>query len=183
MLGTSAQLFDQMVRLVQEYNTDFALCPMFRPNISTSLMACSYNWWLVGNCPIKWWDKHVLGTMGERIIAKWLGHCGFVLLDHNLRLAHGEIDLGVKRNELYSAVEVRTRLDSRSSFSDDCSKLFPPLKLSRCLTAGKLWASRYNSELHSLLAVACIVEPENAFRAAIAITAFDWLNGEHAVLN
>lgn len=50
-----------------------------------------------------------LGRWGEAVAADFLTRKGYTLLAHNLRTAHGEIDLLARQGETLVFVEVKTR--------------------------------------------------------------------------
>lgn len=54
-------------------------------------------------------DKQFLGKLGEEIVAKYLKRNGYTIVEKNYKNKFGEIDLIVKKDEILSFVEVKTR--------------------------------------------------------------------------
>lgn len=58
-------------------------------------------------------SRQVLGKMGEEIAVRYLQQKGYVIIDRNVRLRVGEIDVVAKDDDTLVLVEVRTRRSAR----------------------------------------------------------------------
>lgn len=54
-------------------------------------------------------DKQNLGKLGEEIVAKYLKRNGYKIVEKNYKNKFGEIDLIVKKDNMLSFIEVKTR--------------------------------------------------------------------------
>lgn len=54
-------------------------------------------------------DKQNLGKLGEEIVAKYLKRNGYKIVEKNYKNKLGEIDLIVKKDNMLSFIEVKTR--------------------------------------------------------------------------
>ena len=60
-----------------------------------------------------------LGARGERLAADYLGRAGLVIMDRNVRLKAGEIDLVARDGDETVFVEVKTRVGDAESTPDE----------------------------------------------------------------
>ena len=60
-----------------------------------------------------------LGARGERLAADYLGRAGLVVVDRNVRLGAGEIDLVAREGDETVFVEVKTRVGDDESTPDE----------------------------------------------------------------
>ena len=56
--------------------------------------------------------NQALGTLGERVAARWLAQNGWWVLHRRFRNGHRDIDLVAQRNGLVAFVEVKARSDN-----------------------------------------------------------------------
>jgi len=77
------------------------------------------------------------GQLGEERAARYLQHQGFTILDRNIRLGRGELDIIAQRGDLIVFVEVKAHR------SRDASLLaMHPDKCARLQSAAETWLSR-----------------------------------------
>ncbi len=60
-------------------------------------------------------SKQKLGEWGENLAANWLEKQGYILLEKNYSSPPGEIDIVVRRNDVLSFIEVKTRTGNPGS--------------------------------------------------------------------
>ena len=80
-----------------------------------------------------------LGCLGEDLAAKHLAALGWAVLERNVRLPGGEIDLVAREGDELVLVEVRTRSESRLQ---EASDTVGPEKLRRLVRAGRTYVAR-----------------------------------------
>ena len=79
-----------------------------------------------------------LGCLGEDLAAKHLAALGWAVLERNVRLPGGEIDLVAREGDELVLVEVRTRSESRLQ---EASDTVGPEKLRRLVRAGRTYVA------------------------------------------
>lgn len=83
------------------------------------------------------------GIAGEEAAETWLAQSGYLILERNLRLARGEIDLVAQRGDTLAFIEVKTSSGSRGAPEDRVT----PQKQSRITSAATAYLSRHPSSL------------------------------------
>lgn len=81
------------------------------------------------------------GRFGEDVAAKYLTSRGFRILDRNVRVGHGEIDILAKDGDELVFVEVRTR---GKGWLMSAEESVGPRKLSHIIAAGRGWTEGHN---------------------------------------
>lgn len=64
--------------------------------------------------------KKYLGKIGEEIALRYYQSLGYRLLGKNFFTRYGELDLIFERNNLYLAVEVKTRTNYKFGAAEEC---------------------------------------------------------------
>ena len=80
-----------------------------------------------------------LGRLGEDLAARHLTSLGWTVLERNVRVPRGEIDLVAREGDELVLVEVRTRSESRLQ---EASDTVGPEKLRRLVRAGRNYVAR-----------------------------------------
>jgi len=78
------------------------------------------------------------GQLGEERASRYLQHRGFAILDRNIRLGRGELDIVAKRGDLIVFVEVKAHKSRQASLLS-----MHPDKCSRLQSAAETWLSRH----------------------------------------
>lgn len=81
-------------------------------------------------------EKKVLGNIGEIKSCEYLESSGYLILERNFRCAFGEIDIIVRREDVISFVEVKTR--ANSSYGEPQESVIP-LKTARIRNAASYY--------------------------------------------
>lgn len=85
-------------------------------------------------------ERQLVGALGERLAAEFLGAQGFRLVAQNVRLPVGELDLIVERGGERHFVEVKTR---RTSSAGDPLEQLTPRKQQQIIRAAQWYAQRH----------------------------------------
>ncbi|PWB38850.1 MAG: hypothetical protein C3F02_02065 [Parcubacteria group bacterium] len=64
--------------------------------------------------------KQKLGVWGEQLAEKYYQQLGWRTLAKNFRTPYGEIDLLLKKNDFYLAIEVKTRRGKKYGWAEEC---------------------------------------------------------------
>jgi len=78
------------------------------------------------------------GQLGEERASRYLRHRGFTILERNIRLGRGELDIVAKRDDLIVFVEVKAHHSREASLL-----AMHPDKCSRLQSAAETWLSRH----------------------------------------
>ncbi len=88
------------------------------------------------------WHKKTMSTKqgqrGEERASRYLQHRGFSILDRNIRLGRGELDIVARRGDLVVFVEVKAHKSRHASLL-----AMHPDKCSRLQSAAETWLSRH----------------------------------------
>lgn len=85
-------------------------------------------------------SPRALGIKGEDRAAWYYRMRGYSILDRNVRLASGEIDLVVKRGKTIAVAEVKTR---QTTVAGDGHEAVDRKKRERMIRLGDQWAARH----------------------------------------
>jgi len=80
------------------------------------------------------------GQLGENRAARYLQHRGYTVLERNIRLGRGELDIVVQRDGLIVFVEVKAHQSYESSLL-----AMHPDKCARLRSAAEAWLSRHTN--------------------------------------
>ena len=64
-------------------------------------------------------DRQGVGRRGEELAARYLQELGLTVIDRNVRMAWGEIDLVARQGDELVFVEVKTRIGDQSTAPDE----------------------------------------------------------------
>lgn len=64
-------------------------------------------------------DRQGVGRRGEELAARYLQELGLTVIDRNVRMAWGEIDLVARQGDELDFVEVKTRIGDQATAPDE----------------------------------------------------------------
>jgi putative endonuclease len=76
-------------------------------------------------------SKKYLGYLGEKIALKYYQQNGFVLLRKNYLTRAGELDLVLKKNNVFYGVEVKTRTSYQYGFAEEMINAHKIMKMKK----------------------------------------------------